>query len=88
MKARRAQLLAEFRKNATEVVRLHLHSFFLGAFVDVQIWRAERLGGKAVDAHPTREGLFLAAELLPKLRQAVEKAIAMALSGEKEKTGL
>jgi len=66
------KLVAEFRKNSAEVVRVHLTEFKGNLYFDVRIWLQEK-PGEPGNLKATKKGLCLNVELLNDLRQALEK---------------
>ena len=80
------ELIAQFRKNSAELVRIHLRRSLLGRFVDLRVWASERPGGGG-DEQPTARGFTLHVELLPELRKAVDKALVRIQIGERPDPG-
>jgi len=79
--------LARFSKSSCEDVRLTLHKWTIGQYLEIRAWSKVRpsapskTGPRRSLAAPTEHGLVLDVELLPDLRQAIDKAI-VALGGE------
>ncbi|NJL07372.1 MAG: hypothetical protein HC900_03250 [Methylacidiphilales bacterium] len=63
-------VIAEFRKNQTEVVRVTTSNFKGFDLVDIRIW-VEGYGG---GTRPTKQGISIRRELLPELQQAIDAA--------------
>jgi hypothetical protein len=76
------QELARFEKNSCEDVRLNLHNFGCGRYVDIRCWSKIRPSDNA-PSNPTQNGFMLDESLLPDLRRAVDQAI-VALRGKAE----
>lgn len=76
------QELARFEKNSCEDVRLNLHNFGCGRYIDVRCWSKIRPSDDA-PSNPTANGFMLAVELMADLRRAVDQAI-VELGGESE----
>jgi hypothetical protein len=76
------QELARFEKNSCEDVRLTMHNFGVGRYVDIRCWSKIRPTDDA-PSNPTANGFMLDVERLPDLRAAIDKAI-VALGGEAE----
>ena len=74
--------LSRFEKNSCEDVRLNLHNFGCGEYVDVRCWSKIRPSDEA-PSNPTQDGFTLAAERLPDLKRAIDRAI-VELGGEAE----
>ena len=74
--------LTRFEKNSCEDVRLNLHNFGCGRYVDIRCWSKIRPTDDA-PSNPTQNGFMLDESLLPELRQAIDRAI-VALGGERE----
>lgn len=68
------RLVAEFDKNALELVKVHLTRWKTQDYVDVRIWVKGEPGCPG-DEQPTKKGLCISAELLPELRSAIDAAI-------------
>jgi hypothetical protein len=66
------KLVAEFRKNSAEVVRVHLTEFKGNLYFDVRIWLQEK-PGEPGNLKATKKGICLNIELLNDLKQALEK---------------
>ena len=65
------KLIAEFRKNAAELVRVHLTEFRGSYYFDVRIWLQEK-PGEPGNLKPSKKGLCLNIELLGDLKKALE----------------
>ena len=74
--------LARFEKNSCEDVRLTMHDFGCGRYVDVRCWSKIRPTDNA-PSNPTANGFKLAVDLLPDLRRAIDQAI-VELGGKPE----
>jgi len=68
------KLIAEFQKNAAEVVRVYLTEFKGSSYFDIRIWFQEA-PGEPGNLKPTKKGLCLNVEFLDDLKGAIEKAI-------------
>ena len=77
------KLIAEFRKNAAEVVRVYLTEFKGSSYFDLRIWLQEA-PGEPGNLRPSKKGLCLNIELLNDLRQALEKLEAAIEEGSHE----
>jgi hypothetical protein len=64
-------VIGEFRKNATEVLRVSLSNFKGYDLVDIRVW-VDGYGGVT---RPTKQGISIRRELLPELQQAIDAAI-------------
>jgi hypothetical protein len=73
------QELARFEKNASEDMRLTLHKWTIGQYVDIRVWTKIRPSDDS-PSNPTERGFVLDVDLLPDLRRALDKAI-VALGG-------
>jgi hypothetical protein len=69
------QLIASFEKNSIEVVRVHLQTWKAQRYVDIRVWKQARPGDGKAAAQPTHKGITLNVELLPELRDAIDKAL-------------
>lgn len=74
--------LARFEKNSCEDVRLNLHNFGVGRYVDIRCWSKSRPSDNA-PSNPTQNGFMLDESLLPELRRCVDQAIVV-LGGKLE----
>jgi hypothetical protein len=72
--------LARFSKNSCEDVRLTLHNWGVGKYLDLRIWAKIRPSDDA-SSNRTEQGLVLDVDLLPDLRRAIDQAI-VALGGD------
>ena len=70
------KLIASFSKNSVEIVRVHLQTWKAQRYVDIRVWKQARPGDGEVAAQPTHKGITLNVELLPELRDAIDKALA------------
>lgn len=70
--------VADFRKNANERVRVTLHEFNGMDLVNLRVWLDTAGGHDVSKMVPTPKGLTLNVELLPKLREAIGQAEAVA----------
>lgn len=64
------KLIAEFNKNASEVVRVQLTEYDSRLLLDIRVWVLK--DGK--DHVPTRKGIALRVEQVGALKEAIEKA--------------
>jgi len=67
------KLISQFHKNSIELVKVHLSEWKSKLYVDVRIWVLED-PAKPESAVPTKKGVRLSANLLPKLLDALSKA--------------
>ncbi len=65
------KLIAEFEKNAQEVVRVQLREFKGHQLLDIRVFYHPEEGG---EMRPSRKGISVSAELVPKIKEAVEAA--------------
>ena len=65
------KLIAEFQKNAAEVVRVYLTEFKGTYYFDVRIWLQEK-PGEPGNLKATKKGICLNVEFLDDLRKALE----------------
>jgi hypothetical protein len=68
-------LIAEWPKNAREVVRVDLHEFNRVHVVGARVWYRD----EADEIRPGKSGLTLAVKHLPALADAIGKALARAI---------
>jgi len=73
--------IATFEKNAVEEVRVKLVEWKCQDYIDIRVWFNSN--GKSV--MPTKKGITLNVELVPKLIDALKKA-ALALKEAEDKT--
>jgi len=67
------KLIDSFHKNSIEIVKVNLQEWKGRKYLDVRVWlldNAAKSGGKG----PTRKGITLSVEFLPRLIKALEKA--------------
>jgi len=64
------KLVAEFNKNASEVVRVQLTEYDGKQLLDIRVWVQNDKG----DFIPTRKGITIRTEQVNSLKQAIEKA--------------
>lgn len=83
MSENQGKLVTEFAKNTAETVKVHLQKWGQGVYCDIRVW-ATPAPGDLPGLHPTKKGITLAAELLPELRKAIDRAIAELEFGEIE----
>ena len=69
-KTLKPKLIAEFNKNASEVVRIQLTEYDGKQLLDIRIWVQNDKG----DFIPTRKGITIRTEQVNSLKQAIEKA--------------
>jgi hypothetical protein len=72
--------LSRFSKNSCEEVRLILHNFGCGKYIDVRVWAKIRPSDGTAST-PTERGFELAVELLPDLKRAIDQ-VQTALGGD------
>jgi hypothetical protein len=72
--------LARFSKSSCEDVRLTLHNWGIGRYLDIRVWSKIRPSDDT-PSNRTEQGLVLDVELLPDLRRTIDQAI-VALGGE------
>lgn len=72
--------LARFSKNSCEDVRINLHNFGVGKYIDVRIWSKIRPTDD-VPSTPTANGFALDESLLPDFKRAIDQAV-IALDGD------
>jgi hypothetical protein len=66
--------IAEWRRNAREVVRISLSEYQGAPTIDVRVWYDDGAG----KTKPGRKGLTLSTKYLPRLADALAKALAEA----------
>lgn len=69
----RQQLISQFHKSSIELVRINLSEWKSKPYVDIRIWVLED-PAKPGSAVPTKKGIRLSIDLLPKLIDALNKA--------------
>jgi len=69
------KLIASFSKNSVEIVRVHLQTWKAQRYVDIRVWKQARPGDGEAAVQPSYKGLTLNVELLPELRDAIDKAL-------------
>jgi len=74
--------LARFSKNSAEEVRLTLHDWGVGQYLDLRVFAKIRPSDD-VPSNRTEAGLVLDVGLLPELRRAIDRAI-LALGGQNQ----
>jgi len=67
------ELISQFHKNSVELVKINLSKWKSKLYVDVRIWVLED-PAKPGSAVPTKKGIRLSTDLLPKLIDALGKA--------------
>ncbi|MBA7666762.1 hypothetical protein ES703_74843 [subsurface metagenome] len=67
------KLISEFHRNSIELVRINLSEWKSKPYVDIRIWVLED-PAKAASAVPTKKGIRLSIDLLPKLIDALNEA--------------
>jgi len=67
------KLIDQFYKNSLELVRIQLTEWKDQLYVDIRIWVLED-PAKPGSAVATKKGIRIAADLLPKLTEALKKA--------------
>ncbi len=69
----RQQLISQFHRNSIELVKINLSEWKSQPYVDIRIWVLED-PAKPESAVPTKKGIRLSADLLPKLIDALNEA--------------
>jgi len=67
--------LARFTKNSNEDVRLTLHNWGVGRYLDIRVWSKVRPTDETPSS-PTEAGLVLDIDLLPEFRRAIFRAMS------------
>ena len=67
------KLISQFHKNSIELVKINLSEWKSKLYVDVRIWVLED-PAKTGSEVPTKKGIRLSVDLLPKLIEALNKA--------------
>ena len=65
------KLITEFEKNSQEVIRVQLREFRGHQLLDVRVFYHPEEGG---EVRPSKKGISVSAELVPKIRAAIEEA--------------
>ena len=78
-KTLKPKLIAEFNKNASEVVRVQLSEYDGKQLLDIRVWVENNKG----DSIPTRKGISLRIDQVEALKEAIDKA-AEEVKSEKE----
>lgn len=76
--------LSRFSKSSCEEVRLTLHNWGVGRYLDIRVWSGIRPGD--LPSSRTENGLVLDVDLLPDFRRAIDQAV-VALGGDAEGHG-
>ncbi len=66
-------LVDSFHKNSMEILKVHLQEWRGNPYVDLRVWILEKPGENESE-QPSRKGLTISAELLPRLIQSLQKA--------------
>jgi len=64
------KLIAEFNKNASEIIRVQLTEYDSKQLLDIRVWVQNEKG----DFIPTRKGISLKLDLIDSLKEAIDKA--------------
>jgi len=67
------KMIGQFHKNSTELVEVHLTEFRGQNYVDVRIWTLPNPAEPGTQ-QPTKKGVCINVDLLPKLIEALQKA--------------
>ena len=67
------KLIAQFHKNSIELVKINLSEWKSKPYVDIRIWVLED-PARPGSAVPTKKGIRLSIDLLPKLIDALNEA--------------
>jgi hypothetical protein len=67
------KLISQFHKTSIELVKINLSEWKSKLYVDVRVWVLEE-PTKPGSAVPTKKGIRLSVDLLPKLVEALNKA--------------
>jgi len=70
-KTQEPKLIAEFNKNAGEVVRIQLTEYDGKQLLDIRVWVQNDKG----EFVPTRKGISLRIDLVDSLKVAIDKAV-------------
>lgn len=77
------RLIDQFHKNSQELVEVHITEWKSQDYIDIRIWTLPN-PAEPGSQQPTKKGICINAELLPKLIQSLQKAQKML---EKEARG-
>lgn len=67
------KLIDQFHKNSTELVEVHITEFRGQEYVDVRVWTLPN-PADSKEQKPTKKGVCLNIDLLPRLIAALQKA--------------
>lgn len=70
------QIIKDLRKSSTERIRIALRSYKESQFLDIRNWYDT--SGKEKHFLPSKKGISIQLNLLPELKEAIEKAIEQA----------
>jgi len=79
-------LIGSFNKNSMEIVKVYIQTWKARDYVDIRVWYLEDPASPGAEK-PSHKGLTLSVELLPKLRQVLQKAEAAIQEGPGEERG-
>ncbi len=65
------KVIAEFEKNAQETIRVQLREFRGYQLLDIRVFFHPEEGG---DMRPSKKGISVSAELVPKIKEAIQAA--------------
>ena len=67
------RLVDQFHKNSQELVGIHISEWKAQDYIDIRIWTLPN-PAEPGSQQPTKKGICINAELLPKLIQSLQKA--------------
>ncbi|MHA1280832.1 MAG: transcriptional coactivator p15/PC4 family protein [Candidatus Helarchaeota archaeon] len=67
------KLIDQFHKNSQELIEIHITKWKAQDYVDIRIWMLPDPVNEK-ERQPTKKGICINADLLPKLIKALEKA--------------
>ena len=66
----KSEVIARFKKNQTEEVRISFTEFKGYKLIDLRVWYEDREGQRK----PTKQGIAISRELIPELKKAILEA--------------
>lgn len=79
------RLIDEFHKNSVEILRTSLVKWKDQDFIDVRTWITSDLPGDKKE-QPTKKGIRISVDLLPRLIESLEKAQHVLNEGARRRT--
>lgn len=75
------ELIAQFQKNSTEIIKVHIKTWKGRRYIDFRIWYLENPAEPGSEI-ATKKGITLNVDHLEELKKAVDKALAAVEVGE------